>query len=140
MVLELVKEKISNNAKNKLYDKENKEVLVEFRDTIINDIESILADAQAVKIMTDKVLSDDIHSDEFVINKLTSELQYLESSIEKLNQMNTKSPKLFRLMDIYRAYKRIMKTNRSIRNIKEYLFRVKEDRVIHAFKTNSQYD
>lgn len=140
MVLELVKEKISNNAKNKLYDKENKEVLVEFRDTIINDIESILADAQAAKVMTDKVLSDDIHSDEFVINKLTSELQYLESSIEKLNQMNTKSPKLFRLMDIYRAYKRIMKTNRSIRNIKEYLFRVKEDRVIHAFKTNSQYD
>lgn len=140
MVLELVKEKISNNAKNKLYDKENKEVLVEFRDTIINDIESVLADAQAAKVMTDKVLSDDIHSDEFVVNKLTNEIQYLESSIEKLNQMNTKSPKLFRLMDIYKAYKRIMKTNRSIRNIKEYLFRVKEDRVIHAFKTNSQYD
>lgn len=139
-MLELVKDKISSNAKNKLYDKENKEVLVDFRDTIINDIESVLADAQAIKVMADKVLLDEIHSDEFVVNKLTNEMQYLESSIEKLNQMHTKSPKMFRLMDIYRAYKRIMKTSRSIRNTKEYIFRIKEDRVMHAFKTNSQYD
>lgn len=139
-MLGLVKEKISNSAKNKIYERENREVLIEFRDTIISDIESTLADAQAIKVMADKALEDEIHSDEFIIDKLTGEMQSLDSSIEKLSQMSNKSPKLFRLMDIYRAYKRIMKTSRSIRNIKEYVHRIKEDRVIHAFKTNSQYN
>lgn len=139
-MLGLVKEKISNSAKNKIYERENREVLIEFRDTIISDIESTLADAQAIKVMADKALEDEIHSDEFIIDKLIGEMQSLDSSIEKLSQMSNKSPKLFRLMDIYRAYKRIMKTSRSIRNIKEYVHRIKEDRVIHAFKTNSQYN
>lgn len=137
-MIDTLKDKLKNNAQNKIYDKENKETIIKFRDTIIEDLTSILADAQAVSQAADRVLNDTVHSDEFVINKLKGEMEYLTSCIDSLTQMNEKSPKKFRLLDIYKAYKRIMKSHRSIRNIKEYIHRIKEDNMMYILNKNSQ--
>ena len=58
-MLDTVKEKIKANAQNKVYDKENKETIVKFRDTVIEDIHSTLADAQAVKQAAEKLMEND---------------------------------------------------------------------------------
>ena len=137
-MLEAVRDKLKSNAQNKIYDKENKETLVEFRDTIIEDLTLALADASAAKALVERVREEEIYSDDFVITKLDGEMTHLEHCIEKLEQMNNKQPKMYRLMDLYRAYKRIIKTYRCVRNIKEYVHRIKEDRVIHDFSVNSQ--
>ena len=57
-MLDTVKEKIKANAQNKVYDKENKETIVKFRDTVIEDIHSTLADAQAVKQAAEKLMEN----------------------------------------------------------------------------------
>lgn len=140
-MLDTVKEKIKANAQNKVYDKENKETIVKFRDTVIEDIHSTLADAQAVKQAAEKLMENGgTHTSKFVHDKLADELEYITSCINSLEQMDKKSPKKFRLMDIYKAYKRLQKTNRSLRNIKEYIHRLKEDNLMFIINENSQHD
>lgn len=139
---QVIKEKVSDSLKHKMYNKENQETLVEFRDTIIEDLKSILGEASGLKYTVESILEnkEDIHSDGFVLRKMQEELDRLQRCIDKLTQYETKEPKKYRLLDIYKAYKRIANTYRSIKNLKEYMYRVREDKIIYEASIRQPVD
>lgn len=117
---------------SRFYKKENEAAIKSFRDELMDDLESALRTSDSVMNRARKSLDGSVglHSDEFVISKLESEMSTLEKRVKKGTQISNRGISSKRVAELQKVYAVIIQLYESMSNIKEYYVQIHKDRLL----------